>query len=96
MGHLRFLNQGQFSLKSMFPGNYKHRAPTIGIFTGTWKQSLEREVRNDVSLEEEGCSRGGGALASPAKLQSYHPSNLPASAALVTVIDQRQGMLYGI
>jgi hypothetical protein len=42
----------------MFPGNYKRRAPTIGIFTSTWKQSLEREVRNDVSLEEEGLFAG--------------------------------------
>lgn len=39
MGHLRFLNQAQFSLKSMFPGSYKYRAPTI---TSTWKPSLER------------------------------------------------------
>ena len=39
MGHLRYLNQAQFSLKSMFPGSYKYRAPTI---TSTWKPSLER------------------------------------------------------
>ena len=32
MGHLRFLNHPQFSLKSMFPGSYKHRAPTISYF----------------------------------------------------------------